>query len=271
MNDLLESMLADASLWIVFQPIFDIRSGAPEPWAMEALTRGPMGTHFESASVLFDYVRLKRDEVRVDRHCCANAIRAAAGVDASRIVTINAHASTLERDPSFASFVLETCEASRLAPNRLIIEIVEHVPYLKAASLKASLSTLRAAGVRFAIDDLGFGHGNLRMFLDVQPEFVKVERYFIGGCAADPARRTLLKAIDNMARDFAARVIAEGVEEPDDLDVLRELGISLAQGFLLGRPSIHYGAGADYETLQNLKEQTCNERRSSVSTTPRPS
>ena len=270
MTSILDSMLADAVLSIAFQPIFDVTVLQPEVWAMEALTRGPAGTHFESAAVLFDYVRLRRDEMRVDRHCCRMAIAASAGLAGAPVVTINAHASTLERDQSFPEFLLAACESARLPPSKLVVEIVEHVPYLDARRLRASLAVLRSAGVRIAVDDLGFGHGNLRVFLDVRPEYVKIERYFVESCSTDPDRRTLLRGICAVARDFGAMVIAEGVEHPDDLEVLREIEIPFAQGFLLGRPVLQFDAGHDHRQPSD-KEQTCNERRFSVSTTPRPS
>src|SRR5207247_1877656 len=83
-----------------------------------------LGTHFESAAVLFDYVRLKRDEVRVDRYCCENAIGAAARLGVQHVLTLNAHASTLERDRTFPSLVLSACEAAGFPPDRLVMEIV---------------------------------------------------------------------------------------------------------------------------------------------------
>jgi EAL domain-containing protein (putative c-di-GMP-specific phosphodiesterase class I) len=255
MSDILEVMLAEESFSVVFQPIFDITAPEAELWGVEALTRGPMGTHFESASVLFEYVRLKRDEVRVDRHCCANGIAAAGRLGVQHPVTLNAHASTLERDRTFPELVLSACADAGLPPSRLVIEIVEHVPYFNAKAFRGSIAELRNAGVAFAIDDLGFGHGNLRMFLDVRPEFVKVERHFIDGCAEDADRRALLRGIHSLARDFGALVVAEGVERNSDLAVIRGIGIQLAQGFLLGRPSIH---------INPQKEQTCSEKRSSA-------
>jgi EAL domain-containing protein (putative c-di-GMP-specific phosphodiesterase class I) len=264
LNDILEVMLSDQSFSIVFQPIFDVRAERPELWAVEALTRGPMGTHFESASVLFDYVRLKRDEVRVDRHCCGNAIAAGARLGGRHLITMNAHASTLERDRTFPALVLNACEAAGLSPQRLVIEIVEHVPYFDTAAFRSSLAELRAAGVRFAVDDLGFGHGNLRMFLDVRPDYVKIERYFVDGCAADADRRILLRGIQSIADEFGALVIAEGVERRDDLEVVRQIGIRLAQGFLLGRPTIHFNLAADMDGARAQEEQTCTGRRSSV-------
>ena len=257
MKNILDSMLANASFSVLFQPIFDVTTDDFELWAREALTRGPRGTHFETASVLFDYVRLKRDEIRVDRHCCANALAAASRLDDAHVISVNAHASTLERDRGFASFFLDSCREAGVSPEKMVIEIVEHVPYVNTARLSATLAELREAGVQLAVDDLGFGHGNLRMFLDVRPQYVKVERYFVHGCATDPDRRLLLRAIYRLACDFGALMIAEGVERSDDLDVVREIGIPLAQGYLLGQPAIQFGEATD-------KEPRCNARRSSV-------
>jgi EAL domain-containing protein (putative c-di-GMP-specific phosphodiesterase class I) len=110
------------------------------------------------------------------------------------------------------------------------------VPYRNVSRLRTALAELRQSGIRIAVDDLGFGHGNLRMVLDVRPEYLKIERYFVDGCADDGDRRAMLRSVTSLARDFQSLVIAEGVERPDDLEVLRDLGIPLAQGYLLARP-----------------------------------
>lgn len=230
------TLTGPSALDTLFQPIFDISRDEPALLAVEALTRGPRGTHFESAGVLFEYIRLKGAEVIADRRCVANAFQRAAALRGLPTLTVNVHATTLERDTEFALFISKAAEETGIDTARVVVEIVEQANYWNERRLRATLQDLRALGVRIAVDDLGFGNGNYRLILDARPEFLKIDRHFVDGCAGDPYRRSLLKSILALGDDCGASVIAEGIERDEDLRAVRELGISGGQGYLLGRP-----------------------------------
>lgn len=236
MNSALESLLRGEASSTVFQPIYDIRAEPFGVWAVEALTRGPAGTHFEPASIFFDYVRLKREEVRVDRWCIATAFARYEALAVRTRLSVNVHASTLERDPAFASFIESAAVATDLDPSTLIIEIVEHSPYFDSSRILRVLRDLRSLGAAIAIDDVGAGQANFRAILDAQPEYLKIDRYFVAGAATDPRRRSLIASTAQIAKDFGALIIGEGVEDAADLTMLREMNVPLVQGFLLAMP-----------------------------------
>ena len=75
--------------------------------------------------MLFDYVRLKKEEVRFDRQCVAGALHAAAALDFAPRVHVNVHAATLERDAQFAQFLESAASSAAVHPSRLTIELVE--------------------------------------------------------------------------------------------------------------------------------------------------
>src|SRR5258708_31802647 len=130
MTDLLETLFTPRSLSIVFQRIFDITSDRPETWGIEALTRGAPGTHFERAGVLFDYVRLKHQESKVDRLCMAEALACASALDHLCVLSLNVHASTLERADDLALFLEAAAARSGICPFRILVEIDQHRPYI---------------------------------------------------------------------------------------------------------------------------------------------
>ena len=233
----LQEILAPSALTTVFQPIFDISGESLSLTAFEALTRGPAGTHFEIAAVLFDYIRLKRAEVAADRLCVANAFRSAAALPIVPLLSVNVHATTVESDGDFPAFVAAAARETGIDASRVVVEIVEQPGYRDEHGLRRSLAELRALGVRIAVDDLGLGNGNYRLILDSRPEYLKIDRYFVHGCADDPYRRSLLKSIVQLGVDCRAAVIAEGIERSEDLAVLRALGVGGGQGYLLGRPA----------------------------------
>ena len=185
--------------------------------------------------MLFDYFRLKREEVRIDRCCVAKAI-AGAKLAAAPLLFINVHAATLERDPLFSAFLAKTCRDLDFDPARLVVELVEQSTFWQIALLHDALKRIRAIGAAIALDDVGVGYCNLRMILEVQPDYVKIDRFFIDGCGRDPQRQAVLRSIAKLGGEFGATIVAEGIENVEEFDFVREAGIPLAQGYFLARP-----------------------------------
>jgi len=232
----LNKILQPGGITPVYQPLFYVHGTDLQIEGMECLSRGPLGTNFESAEVLFEYVRLKREESLVDRACIAAAFRGASSLPPTLRLGINVHASTLGRDHSFLAFLQTTAAATGISLKRVTIEIVEHAPPWDGVSFQASLKQLRELGAAIALDDVGLGQSNFKMMLDVRPEYLKLDRYFVDGCANDRHRRAVISSLQQLARDFDAAIVAEGVETPDDSSALQGMGITLMQGFLYAEP-----------------------------------
>lgn len=235
-DSLLSRLLQPEALSLVFQPVFELSGRSRSVHSFEALTRGPAGTNAESPSVLFEYARRKGREETLDRLCLENLVQAVAPFPGGSRFSFNVHASTLERDAVFGPFLVETCEAQRLDPARITVEIVEHAPDWSGRGFLKALSFLREHGVTIALDDIGLGQSNYRMILDCRPDYFKVDRYVVQGCQADPGRQAILDSLVVLARKFGARVIAEGVETRAELATVQLLGVELVQGFLLSPP-----------------------------------
>lgn len=236
-TSLAERLLAPGGLTPVFQPIVRLRRPAPVLHAYECLTRGPEGTNLHAADVLFEYVRAKRLEYPIDLACVETALRAAARLPRTPPLSLNVHGVTLATEEGFDEALARIAAETAIDPSRLTIEIVEHSPALDTRKFRESLARLRALGVSIALDDVGLGQSNYRMMIDVEPEYLKIDRYFVTGCETDPKRRAILESIVDLGRRFGSEAIAEGVERPEELDVLRGLGIQLVQGYLFGRPA----------------------------------
>ena len=232
----LTRILQPGAITPVYQPVFRIANGTKAIEGVECLSRGPRGTNFESAEVLFEYVRLKREESLVDRACIAAAFRGASMLPDNLRLGVNVHASTLGRDHGFIPFLQATAAATGIALQRIVIEIVEHAPPWDNLSFQSSLEQLRQLGMAIALDDVGLGQSNFKMLLDVRPDFLKLDRYFVDGCADDSHRRAVIGALQQLARDFHADIVAEGVERAEDSDCLQGLGIALMQGYHYARP-----------------------------------
>lgn len=232
----LNRILQPGGITPVYQPIVRVSDGRVETYGLECLSRGPKGTNFESANVLFDYVRLKREESLVDRACISEGLRGARRLPPALRLGINVHASTLGRDHGFVNFLRKTADAAQIDVRRLTIEIVEHAPPWDGVSFLSALEQIRLLGAQIAVDDVGLGQSNFKMLLDVRPHYLKLDRYFVEGCASDARRRSVISAIRHLAVDSEAELIAEGVENHADASTLQALGLSLMQGFLYSEP-----------------------------------
>lgn len=233
---LLDRVLEPSGLSMMFQPIVRAEGGVVSLFALEALARGPAGTNVERADVLFEYVRRKGREIEVDRACVRTALQAAAPLTGDPTISINVHATTLERDDNFTSFLAQTCSSYGIAMERLILEIVEQQKFWDPRRFFFAVHKVRAHGVRIAMDDIGLGYSNFRMLIEVRPELFKIDRYFVSGCAEKPEGRAAIESIALLATRLGGLVIAEGIETSDDFETVESLGIDLMQGYFIARP-----------------------------------
>jgi EAL domain-containing protein (putative c-di-GMP-specific phosphodiesterase class I) len=126
---------------------------------------------------------------------------------------------------------------AELPLEQLVVEVTEHAVVDCYRPLLKELAPLRERGLRIAVDDAGAGYASLRHVLELRPDFIKIDRSLIHGIARDHAQQVAVAAFLSLAADLNARVVAEGVERAEDLEVAIGLGVYAAQGFLLGKPT----------------------------------
>ena len=123
---------------------------------------------------------------------------------------------------------------THVPPRLLVLELLEETT--AGPDLGRWLSRLRRHGYRIAVDDVGAGYSSLTRLVEVRPDFAKIDLALVRHIDVDPVKFSLVDATARFARMNGIQLIAEGVETPAELNTLRELGIELAQGYLLGRP-----------------------------------
>lgn len=138
---------------------------------------------------------------------------------------------------SAATLLHADFEAIRATLPRHVLELTEHDPVQDYAQLLPRLAAWRAQGTHVAVDDVGAGYATMAHVLRLDPTYLKIDRSIVAGLDRDPRRRALVAALHTLAAESGARSIAEGVERPQELAALREIGIDAAQGFLLCRPA----------------------------------
>lgn len=233
---LLEEILGPDGLSVLVQPIVRVSPRKRTLHGVECLSRGPKGTLFERPDVLFDYVRRKKAELIVDRKVVALALQTCSRIPDPVRVSINVHASSLGRDRDFSSYLQDLAAAAGIRMSRITIEIVEHAPMWNKPQFLQTVADLQRLGVMMALDDVGAGQPNYHMILDAAPNCFKVDAFIVKDIHSDLRRRAILASVVKLASELGGSVVAEGVENEEDLAALSELGVAFMQGYLFSRP-----------------------------------
>ncbi len=145
-------------------------------------------------------------------------------------VAVNLPIRTLE-DPGFATWFDEACRASGVAPNRLVFEIAEGDIH-DALSITVAIDRLAELGVRISVDDFGAGHATFERLRWRNVAQLKLDRSVLVNATVDQRARAVLSSIVALSLELGYDLVAEGVEEPGQHALLRELGCPFVQGFL---------------------------------------
>jgi EAL domain-containing protein (putative c-di-GMP-specific phosphodiesterase class I) len=121
-------------------------------------------------------------------------------------------------------------------PSNLIFEITETAAAENLEAARDFAWRLRGLGCGFALDDFGTGYGTFAYLKHLPVDYIKIDMEFVRYLAIDPSDQKIVKSIIAVAHNFGVQTIAEGVEHQATLDLLRELGVDYAQGFLIGKP-----------------------------------
>lgn len=219
---------AVASLWPTFQPI--VRADDGELFGYEALLRTDEPA-LPTAPAMLDAAERLDALWHLGRTMRARAAKAMACSDPHLQLFLNLHPRDLT-DPQLLDSASPHCSLAR----RVVLEVTERAPLQNISDAARLVASLREAGFRIAIDDLGAGYSGLTTFVQLEPEFVKLDMSLIRGVDCSRVKRRLIRSITDVCRDMGLLVVAEGVETEDERDTLIELRCDLLQGYLFGRP-----------------------------------
>jgi diguanylate cyclase (GGDEF)-like protein len=231
-----QAILASGTLRAHYQPIVALKDG--KVVAHESLIRLPGHAALRSPDDFFKAARAEGLTVKAEQACLDEGIRAwvACKPDTRLFVNLSAYAIIEMVDRLGVGGVIRALHAAQIAPSALVIEITEHEHVTDLPRLVATATALRAAGLRFALDDFGDGRSSLRLWAELRPEIVKIDKYFIHDVATEPVKVQTLRGLARFAETSGTTLVAEGIETADELRVVRDLGIELGQGWFLGRP-----------------------------------
>ena len=172
-------------------------------------------------------------------------------------VAVNVSVRQLQQ-PGFPDEIAETLRTSGLDPRALVLELTESILATETTTIIATLNALKTLGVQIAIDDFGTGYSSLS-YLDQFPiDILKIDRSFANTLSVTSADSSLTAMVINMGRTLNLKTVAEGIETPDQMTALQQLGCGYGQGYLLAKPM-------DASTVDALLDNPDQERQSHVS------
>jgi PAS domain S-box-containing protein len=215
-------------LQIVLQPIVDLDTRRPV--GAEALSRFA-GQPYRPPNEWFDEAWQAGLGPDLELHALDAALGRLADVPGDAYLSVNVAPETM-LDPRFLD------RLDRLGPSaaRITVEITEHAVVTDYDALVAVVDEIHRRGARLAVDDAGAGYASMQHILRLRPDVIKLDRSIVDRADQDTARRALMAAMAAFATSLGTTVVAEGVETAAEVEVLRDAGIRLGQGYHLGRP-----------------------------------
>lgn len=213
-----------------FQPIVDI--GTRSIYAHEALVRGPQG---EGAPTVLSKVN-EANRYRFDQACRAKAIKTAAQLGMTSRLSINFMPNAIYKPELCIRATLASAKTHGFPVEKIIFETVEGEHINDGKWLAEILREYKRIGFLTAIDDFGAGYAGLNLLAEFQPDIVKLDMGLVRHIDHNPPRQAIARGVVRICEELGIRVIVEGVETVGECLFLKDLGVSLMQGYLFSKP-----------------------------------
>ncbi len=213
-----------------FQPIVDVRNR--EILSYEALVRGPRGE--PSASV---FAQVPKDNfLKFDEICRKKAIYLASRLKIPNQLNLNLAAPGVYEVDLNITATFRASIQSGIAVENIVFEVLETESLTDQRNLLKYLQIIQDFGFKTAIDDFGVGYSGLKLLVDYQPNYIKLDRYMISNIHQDLVKQSVFSGIQQICKSLSIELVAEGVETAGEYHWLLDSGINIFQGYYFSKP-----------------------------------
>lgn len=216
---------SDLTCW--YQPIYEIRDNVLLGY--EALMRSEKYRILDPLEV-FHKAQLLGEYTILDRHLIIKAQQLFRDLKEYSLFINIFPSNLLERD-----FIFWWDRYSEKFPN-VVLELSENEYISNWQSFMLIIKELKERNINIAVDDMGMGYSSLRYWIELEPEYIKLDRYYMIGILSDIKKQSLIESLINLVGD-STPIVFEGIEDIETLKLAKDLGACYAQGYLLGNPS----------------------------------
>ena len=232
----LEQTIAEGSLLLYAQPIFDLRSGQVD--RHELLVRMPDGDGgVVSAATFIPLAERYGLVAEIDRWVLDRAVGLLESGVAPRGSRLAVNVSAKSLDADYVAWIECRLAASTIDAARLSFELTETAAISNLSTSRPFAQRLRDLGCELALDDFGAGFGSFTYLRHIPFDLLKIEGQFVRECARDARDRALVEALVKIAGSLGKRTVAEFVGDEPTVAALNTIGVDMAQGYHLGRPA----------------------------------
>ena len=232
--DALGSVIGERQVVPAYQPIYDLKTG--ELLGIEGFARPLEETGFPNARSLFAAAEAAERSVELDRVCMEAIAAGATMPDAPIFLSFNVSPRSIETEQFRVTELLMALAPHGIRPDRIVLELTERQAVEDIDRLRTNLERCQAEGIRIAADDVSAGSTGLRLLSEIRFDIVKIDLSVVRGGVLRESGMAVLRAIRDIGLHSGAMVVAEGVDNADQLEVVRALELSAGQGYLLGPP-----------------------------------
>lgn len=236
----LKNIIDNHSLSTFFQPIIDLKTDRIIGY--EALNRPPFSRWFPSTEHFYSYIGNTDQVFHFDLMCRTTSFKRfssqvkQAQSEKDKLLFINIHPDVLVDSKYKPGETIQILEEYGIKPNQVVFELTEKKAVTDFEMFEKVVNNYRSQGFRLAIDDAGAGYNSLKTIVQLQPEFIKLDKSLIQNIVSNKVQQKMVSLLLDFANQCQSFVIAEGIEHHADLDYLKCEGIHFGQGYALGMP-----------------------------------
>lgn len=231
----IEEIIRERQLSAIFQPIVNMHDGSIIGY--EGLIRGPSDSPLHSPLMLFQAARECGRTVEIEYLSRAIVLNTFANLGIQGKLFLNVNPDCLLMEGWRSGETLRCIATSGLRPDQVVIELTENSSTkMEYNILREATQHYRAMGFEIAMDDLGEGFSSLRMWSEIRPDYVKIDKHFMQNIHLDPVKLQFVRSIQEIAKNSGCRTIAEGIETHAEMVAVHDLGVALGQGYHFGHP-----------------------------------
>jgi len=230
----LHEIIEQRKLTAYFQPIICMPTA--EIIGYEGLIRGPSGTPLHSPVDIFHTAKQYGVLLELEHLCRQVVLEAFSQLNLEGKLFLNISPECFLDFGFWTEDTVSYIQSLGLNFQRIVIELTESHPIHDYRLMLEAARYYRELGLEVAIDDLGEGFSSLRLWLELMPEYVKIDKHFIQNINQDPVKLQFVNSIQQIADNSNSLIIAEGIETQSEFMIVKDLGIACGQGYFIARP-----------------------------------
>lgn len=231
----IRDIIHSESVRSLYQPIISLHNG--EIIGYEALSRGPVGTPFASPINMIEAAETEGVIWDLEMLFRKKAIENAATLPSNKLLFLNVDPNIIKDSNYKEGFTKNYLKKFNIDPKNIVFEITERTAIDDYHTFKNITDHYKNQEYKLAIDDVGSGYSGLKSITELRPDYVKIDMDLIRNIDSNAVKQAIIRALVTMTKETGMKLIAEGVESFRELKTLIKLGVHLAQGYLLNKPS----------------------------------